>query len=131
MLHYAPEPLDLNRPLYVRLEFRAEGRVLSRGDLFEWRKLDVPVNRLRALYRANYLSHQAPEEVTKGRIIRDKAAKKPEKPALPEKVEQAATYSIRQRSGQWFDVVDSAGNLANEKGMKKADAEALAAQLNG
>jgi hypothetical protein len=52
-------PFQLNLPTYVKIPFTGRGRQFKRGDLFDWKALNIPEARVLHMFSQGYL-HQPP-----------------------------------------------------------------------
>ena len=59
--------------------------------------------------------------------VKKKEAKEKE---AAEKVTAEPKYFLKEKGGNWFDVVNEEGKVQNEKSLRKTDAEALIGQLS-
>lgn len=80
------------------------------------------------IIKPNQKFHAKPSEIPKG--FRDTI--KPLEKLVEAKntvIVTGSKYTIKHRSGGWYDVVDSLGKKVNEKALKKPDVEALLVSL--
>jgi hypothetical protein len=56
--------------------------------------------------------------------------KREEKDREVAEVAEAPKYFLKEKGGNWWDVVNEEGKVQNEKSLRKADAEALLKQLS-
>lgn len=63
------QPFQTDKPTFVRIPFNASGKSFLKGDEFPWQILQVPVQKVQALYKQGLVHHNdALEEKRKGVI---------------------------------------------------------------
>lgn len=56
------QPLQFDRPLFVRIPFGGRGKAWKAGDHFPWKELSIPEDRVYILYRERFLIHNEEAE---------------------------------------------------------------------
>jgi len=80
--------------------FRMGNKIIKPGQVFSARLIDIPEGAKDVIMPVDKLPEGMKEDI---KVIK-------------------AIYSIKHRSGKWYDVVNSNGKVLNEKAMTRADA---------
>jgi hypothetical protein len=62
--HFLPF-FDPSRPVFVKREVQLSGKVRKKGELYDWRKFDVPFETMQILFNQDFLHHNAELEEEK------------------------------------------------------------------
>lgn len=65
MIRQENVPLQLDRPVFVRIPFTAGSRQLEAGDEFKWKELGIDEQKVLILYRERYIHHNSELEVAR------------------------------------------------------------------
>ena len=121
MARYTSEAFNIKLPLYVRKNFKGNGRLWLIGQYFDWKHFAVDARKVRALYKSSYLTHAEPEEAQKPVDVF----------SVNTEEEQENNYKVIHKGGAYYNVVNETnGDIINEKAIKKEEAEELADELN-
>jgi len=133
------KPITPKTPLRARKAFKINGRPISAGSPFDWTRLAVSWRRVRLLYEGGFV-------VADGRAAAPKESAVAQKEAADTATSEAAAteqagpveaaegapaeraVEVHRRGGGWYDVLVD-GEPANESGLRKDDAEAMAEGL--
>jgi hypothetical protein len=64
MSRHMPEPFQYDRPVFVRIPFRAQGRDWKKGQELKWKELSLDSDKILILYTQGYLIHSTDLEST-------------------------------------------------------------------
>jgi hypothetical protein len=65
-------PFQYDKPVFVKIPFYANGKTLERGQVFKWKERSIAVDRVSALYYADYLMHNEElEQIMTDKIVGD------------------------------------------------------------
>ena len=65
MIRQENVPLQLDRPVFVRIPFTSGSRKLEAGDEFKWKELGIDEQKVLILYRERYIHHSSELEVAR------------------------------------------------------------------
>ena len=65
MIRQENVPLQLDRPVFVKIPFTAGSRQLEAGDEFKWKELGIEEQRVLILYRERYIHHNSDLEIAR------------------------------------------------------------------
>ena len=65
MIRQENVPLQLDRPVFVRIPFTSGSLKLEAGDEFKWKELGIDEQRVLILYRERYIHHDSGLEIAR------------------------------------------------------------------
>jgi hypothetical protein len=63
------EPLQFDRPLFVKIPFDGRGKTWARGEYFPWLEMGIERQRIEALYSVDYLHHNSELEDAQSEVL--------------------------------------------------------------
>ena len=60
-----PKPFDINKRFICSLKFISQGISFSKGDLYPWKKMGIPVRKLEMLHETGYIVNGEPKSPSK------------------------------------------------------------------
>ena len=122
MSRYQERVFDPLRPVFVRREFKMNGRAMKPGDKFDWDKKAISARKARAIFDSGKLTHDAPDGAAPEAPIQEPVAPATETPAAAATQPEAAedNETLPESTEELQEIARGSGRKRSTKAARAA-----------